>query len=30
VDAKPGCQPFSGSTPLLAQSIFITGSGSLR
>jgi hypothetical protein len=29
VDAKPGCQPFSGSTPLLAQSIIITGSGSV-
>ncbi len=28
VDAKPGCQPFSGSA-LLAQSIFITGSGTV-
>jgi len=28
VDANPGCQPFSGS-PLLAQSIFITGSGTV-
>ena len=28
VDAKPGCKPFSGS-PLLAQSIFITGSGTV-
>jgi len=28
VDATPGCQPFSG-TPLLAQSIFITGSGTV-
>ena len=28
VDARPGCQPFSG-TPLLAQSIFITGSGTV-
>jgi hypothetical protein len=26
VDAKPGCQPFSGS-PLLAQTIFIAGAG---
>jgi hypothetical protein len=28
VDAKPGCQPFSGSA-LLAQSIFIAGSGAV-
>lgn len=28
VDAKPGCQPFSGSS-LLAQSIFIAGSGAI-
>jgi hypothetical protein len=28
VDAKPGCQPFSGSA-LLAQSIFISGSGTV-
>lgn len=28
VDAKPGCQPFSGS-PLLAQAIFIAGSGTV-
>lgn len=28
VDAKPGCQPFSGSA-LLAQSIFIQGSGTV-
>jgi hypothetical protein len=28
VDAKPGCQPFSGSA-LLAQSIFIAGSGTV-
>lgn len=28
VDAKPGCQPFSGSA-LLAQAIFITGSGAV-
>jgi len=28
VDATPGCQPFSGSA-LLAQSIFITGSGTV-
>jgi hypothetical protein len=28
VDAKPGCQPFSGSA-LLAQSIFTTGSGTV-
>jgi len=28
VDAKPGCQPFSGS-PLLAQTIFIAGSGAV-
>jgi hypothetical protein len=27
VDGKPGCQPFGG--PLLAQSIFITGSGTV-
>ena len=28
VDAKPGCQPFSGS-PLLAQTVFISGSGAV-
>jgi hypothetical protein len=28
VDAKPGCQPFSGSA-LLAQTIFIAGSGTV-
>lgn len=28
VDAKPGCQPFSGSA-LLAQTIFIAGSGAV-
>ena len=28
VDAKPGCTPFSG-TALLAQSIFVTGSGTV-
>ena len=28
VDAKPGCQPFSG-TALLAQSIFVAGSGTV-
>lgn len=28
VDAKPGCQPFSGS-PLLAQTIFFAGSGTV-
>jgi hypothetical protein len=28
VDAKPGCQPFSGSA-LLAQTIFISGSGTV-